>query len=509
MVYKKYIKRGGKIYGPYVYHSRRVDGKVVSEYHGPKKQIERKNYLWIFLGIGFLMAVLFFAFSDKSISGNAVLGFESNSISGEVVDGILTLSLREGELLPSDSKLIFEDSNRSYEYNLSDLISDDSVEGDFYLEGKNIGGYGLGYGRSGLINNPEISFILDVSYVEPNENSDSGNSGESDISKNETFEDSNFSNEENVSQEILNETIEFEDENSSSEEILNNSEEKAIEEEILNDSEESNVEVILDEENEEEFQEDSSASPITGAAVSSFFKWRGTGNVVLESKEEIYGEVSKDKDFIYEILEGQTVEIRKGSVEVNGEILSEDILEVKIEENNFVVSTNYSKGDLGFGKDYLGEEFDFLTLNLSDLNHNFLGNLKISLVYENESLVFLETFVNSSNESEELFLEEILPAEFETIVLTQEEKDVLRSEFGDAPVVNIRSEVAGDDLFIGYQISNERVEFVYDYSLDKSYIKERAESDKNKWLKGIAADIVSRSEDDSQDVKVVDSVSNI
>ena len=40
MAYKKYIQRNGKLYGPYLYESKRVDGKVVSEYHGseePKK----------------------------------------------------------------------------------------------------------------------------------------------------------------------------------------------------------------------------------------------------------------------------------------------------------------------------------------------------------------------------------------------------------------------------------------------------------------------------------------
>ena len=39
MAYKKYIKRGGKLYGTYLYESKRVNGKVVSEYHGSKKRI--------------------------------------------------------------------------------------------------------------------------------------------------------------------------------------------------------------------------------------------------------------------------------------------------------------------------------------------------------------------------------------------------------------------------------------------------------------------------------------
>ena len=34
MVYKKYIKRGGKIYGPYLYKSIKKGGKVITEYLG-------------------------------------------------------------------------------------------------------------------------------------------------------------------------------------------------------------------------------------------------------------------------------------------------------------------------------------------------------------------------------------------------------------------------------------------------------------------------------------------
>ena len=43
MAYKRYIKRGDKFYGPYVYHSRKVNGKVISEYHGHAKKVERKK----------------------------------------------------------------------------------------------------------------------------------------------------------------------------------------------------------------------------------------------------------------------------------------------------------------------------------------------------------------------------------------------------------------------------------------------------------------------------------
>ncbi|MHA1988660.1 MAG: LamG-like jellyroll fold domain-containing protein, partial [Promethearchaeota archaeon] len=43
MAYKRYIKRGDKVYGPYVYHSRKVNGKVISEYHGTSKKVEKRK----------------------------------------------------------------------------------------------------------------------------------------------------------------------------------------------------------------------------------------------------------------------------------------------------------------------------------------------------------------------------------------------------------------------------------------------------------------------------------
>jgi len=61
MAYKKYIKRGGKTYGPYVYHSKRVDGKVVSEYIGPQKvKINYKKISLVVLGIFVFLMLVFF-----------------------------------------------------------------------------------------------------------------------------------------------------------------------------------------------------------------------------------------------------------------------------------------------------------------------------------------------------------------------------------------------------------------------------------------------------------------
>ena len=44
MVYKKFIKRDGNIYGPYSYKSRKENGKVITEYLGkPEDKSAGKN----------------------------------------------------------------------------------------------------------------------------------------------------------------------------------------------------------------------------------------------------------------------------------------------------------------------------------------------------------------------------------------------------------------------------------------------------------------------------------
>ena len=80
MVYKKYIKKDGKLYGPYIYESKRIDGKVVSQYHGSNNSFNIKKYAWIFVSIaiaGFL-AYIFFTANLTGLTGFATLSTEVN-----------------------------------------------------------------------------------------------------------------------------------------------------------------------------------------------------------------------------------------------------------------------------------------------------------------------------------------------------------------------------------------------------------------------------------------------
>ena len=69
MVYEKYTRKNGRTYGPYLYHNKRVDGRVVTSYHG--KHEDKKGKLVIGLvGVTLVALVgifyyMFFYFSNK------------------------------------------------------------------------------------------------------------------------------------------------------------------------------------------------------------------------------------------------------------------------------------------------------------------------------------------------------------------------------------------------------------------------------------------------------------
>jgi hypothetical protein len=85
MSYKKYIKRGSKIYGPYLYHSKKVNGRVTSEYLG--KGEEKKNrtfpiFLLVIIALLFLSLVLIPANNKNQIDFSKLFASFKNSLTG-------------------------------------------------------------------------------------------------------------------------------------------------------------------------------------------------------------------------------------------------------------------------------------------------------------------------------------------------------------------------------------------------------------------------------------------
>ena len=195
MVYKKYIKRDGKLYGPYIYESKRVDGKVVSEYHGSKRTVNLKKFAWIFVSSVFVLFLAYFlsTFDFSGLTGQAILNTEVNYTENQSVKGNVILSLKEGELLPVNSKLILENAGQVYEYNLNEIVSNQPAAGNFYIEGVSLSGTGEGYGIEGERRiYPEVSFMLQI-YPSAGENQTPAQ--EENIPQTETIPVNNSANE--------------------------------------------------------------------------------------------------------------------------------------------------------------------------------------------------------------------------------------------------------------------------------------------------------------------------
>ena len=161
MVYKKYIKRGGKTYGPYLYHSVKKDGKVTTNYLGRQEGLsENKNkeknfvksykFLIIFLSIVAVALLLNLALDINLFpTGKVSSDIQGVYVEGQNLKGQVNLILKQGELFPADSQVIIDNAGKIEPYLLSSLIFNEKIFGDFYVEGKNLSGYGEGYGIPG------------------------------------------------------------------------------------------------------------------------------------------------------------------------------------------------------------------------------------------------------------------------------------------------------------------------------------------------------------------------
>jgi len=479
MAYKKYIRRNGKLYGPYLYESKRVDGKVVSEYRGseevskiPKiKPHHYKKIFFILLAIFFVGVLIQFIFvfpNMNKLSGKAVFEVDGSYKSGKPIDGIIRLSLSEGEFLPASSKIVFENLGNTYEFPINQVIKESSSAGDYYLNGKEIVGQGEGYGLEGeRIIYPELNFILQV-YKETSEEE--------------------VIVEENVSEEVEEEVVESD----------------------------GSLDEIVGE-----------ASPITGDSIresrgilSSLFGI--TGMVSMEFQNEINGKVSKDKPFNYELQDGEKVELKHGSVYFGEEELNDGEIFIELKDNLVSVTTEYNFKENGYGEEYLGDKKKTFSLDLSELNLTLQeGEISIKLVYEGEEIVSIKTLIEEdekiSEEIEEIpeesqdeipeevqnqedIVEEI--SENETVeeiidssiwdisdFLTEEEKKILLNEFGEIQLKNVKSELFKGRIIRVYEIGEYSVEYSYDSSLNEDILEVQMERDRIKFLKDIANSI--------------------
>src|SRR3989344_7410693 len=406
MVYKRYVKRGGKIFGPYYYESYRdKDGKTKSLYLPDYKDEEKnkkensavtwysfdlKRYFLLFIIGVFVLASLFFY---SNFTGRATLDIQERYKFGEMLGGKIVLKTKGGELIPADSKIIVSFGDVEKEVLLSEVVSEiEKVEGDFYVEGVSLSGNGEGYGVSGKRNVfPEVSFELEIFE-----------SAVTDVSVDEA-------------EEVVEENAEV---SSEEEEVESFSEGGDVDEEVVGDGVDENTGVVEAESSSGDSEDEETSSETEGSFSGDsdgFSESSGgeggsngessgsgessegegveiTGAVISESSNVVSGKVKKGEKFEYEINEGQDVKIVAGSVSVNGERVGDSEISLDVKKKKVVVSTNYKFEEEGFGEDYYGGQGVKISVPLDGfgIDAKSGGSLSVHLIYGDEGLVEAE-----------------------------------------------------------------------------------------------------------------------
>ncbi|MBU1103643.1 MAG: hypothetical protein KJ600_03755, partial [Nanoarchaeota archaeon] len=374
MVTKRYIKKGGKTYGPYFYESYRDrDGNVKKRYIKDYKPSSQQNKLKISFAIIAVIAVsfLFYSFliseATKTLTGKAVFLEKKVYSPGERLNGEILLNVKSGELIPKDVKVTINLGSTKEEFILSEFVDFTLTEGEFFAENSDLKGTGLGYGEAGTkTTHPTINFELEI-YETSQESG--GDSDDVEYSPSTEDEADTIGNEEEVT----------EDEG--------NTEES-----------ESSTESETPEEVTE--PEETSESPITGEVISE------------PENKIIGGQASYENDFTYTLEPNQKARIVPDSVNIDDEQISNSELSLKIENNQVVVSTAYSTTEKGFGADFIGEDVALtFKINVADLELAASpGELEVKLSYKNKEIAFysetihvseIEISLNETNKTEE------------------------------------------------------------------------------------------------------------
>ncbi len=524
MAYKKYIKKNGKLYGPYTYHSKRVDGKVISEYHGKNESLFKRpeipkinlssNLFLIVIGAIFLIAIGLFVYnvSMSNISGNVALDLDTKYSLNENIKGDFTIKLKEGEFIPANSEVKIQTSSYDYVYTLSELVSQNPSTNNFYIEGETITGNGEGYGIPGSINSEEeIEFILEISSKKENkettqEPSDSQTSPEGE-NPDEALPDTNLDEEppspsqETPSQDSGSPSEEetLIQEGTSEESNQENSPSENSNPEKNQNSENTNSEISQAQENNQESTSEASSEASILETVSNLFLGltsRGlTGQVSLDIGDEIEGTTSGNKEFKLILEDDQKVSLKKDSVKLKstGEELNENDIKIEQEGNVVVITSQYSSSQKGYGEEFLSEDYEYdLKINLDNLKVPAQqGVLLISVSYEDVELISASKVLEIDEEiKEQNQTEETLDFETISFDLTQKEKEILLSTFENLSIKITKAESSNNRLNLRYELDKYWIEYSYEFDGDVESVSGLIERDKSRFLKDIANELL-------------------
>ena len=541
MAYKKYIERNGKIYGPYYYESKRVNGKVVSNYHGVKKSVLSKpvkaseakkseniqipKKLWTYLVPALILTILLLIFLPKiNLTGQAVVGLQGEYIQGQPLQGKIDINLKHGEFIPANTKVIIENNNQIYEYFLSEITNAQPTTGDYYIEGSEIYGQGLGFGEYGeIIEYPQIYFKLQSEIIEIS--SEPTSSEESiPVTPQETTSQEIEPTQENT----INQTpTENQTQIIEPQETENQTEEKPIptetpitpeetpienetEQPIENPSEETpvapeEIPVETTPSTEESQPTESELSPITGniiqniaGGIANFFVSLSPTGRVTDSNSEIQADLNYEKPYVYNLKTRETLTIIPGTVSTESETIDESYINIQTDQEKSTFTTTYKIGEHGFGEEFVTKDITKIPIDFTELNLTLQeGELKITLEHEGTKITSVKTNLKQGTQfqinQEPIIQGNItIPVEQEKISkelklhpLTDEERIILLEKFGQE---KITQEAIGykDKIIIKLSIGEYSIEYSYQENLDKELLNYYIERDKINWLKDIS-----------------------
>ena len=342
MAYKRFVRKRGKIFGPYYYESYRDGDKIKKKYLGKielnveqqKSVIDKINWTYFFVLLLLAAASFFLIYQLYHITGQAVIDIAEVSFNDSEIFGDIEFTLKQGELIPADSVIKVRLNEQEKEMALSSLLEQETTNGNYFVETTDIKGYGDGYGVLGVKKiYPDVYFRLKIETFERSkepiytvqETGESGSEGTSSESESKTQTEQEPAEKESVE-----------------------SQPEKTESENYNDG------------------------TITGQAVKTDF---------------IDGSVNALNDFVYNLEENQQASIEAGSVRNDTDYLPDETIRLSIENGKAVVSTDYHLEEFGFGEEYLTGETITLKINISEFEINAEdGALEISILYQDTLL---------------------------------------------------------------------------------------------------------------------------
>ena len=458
MVYRKYIKKNGKFYGPYIYNSRRVNGKVISEYQGTEKK-DYKRFALLALGI-FILIISVFVFFNSSgkISGNVITGHSIDYTSENVMINnseiiypkvyFTLISSQSNQKEISNSTAVNEmvsNSNKNVinSTNLNPKVNS-NVNSNVNVTENNSSSSATNESNSSLNSLTQKSTNENQTSAPTNTNTYSDNSTITQTSTPATPAETN--SQPNPSQQSSITTSTTSSEPTTPSETTSSSASQPTSSKPATSSTTPETTTTPVSSTTTTPSSEGTSTPITGNIISGILKTvsnfflgflKPTGMAVSEQNinGEINGQVSADKPFTYSLNNGETIQLLPGSVKTNSTPLPDDTINIIYQGNNVVISTNYSEN---------------IKSNTSELN------------------------VTSE------------PVSFNIEPLNNNEKEILNKEFGNVSIQTIKSELFNGRYIIGYQLGDYNIEYSYDPRLNNETLKSQIDGDKTKWLRDLA-----------------------